>query len=74
MVSAEGLRIVLEPTVEAAFIHREGLLAHLRDALDAGEVPERDVGVARALLESVSAIGGRGGGERRGKYGGRAPS
>lgn len=73
VVSAEGLRIVLEPTVEAAFIHREGLLAHLRDALDAGEVPERDVGVARALLESVSAIGGRGGGDAGGKVWAAAP-
>ncbi len=47
VVSADGFRIVLEPTVEAAFLRREGLVEHLRAALNADEVSDVDVDAAR---------------------------
>jgi hypothetical protein len=74
VVSADGLRIVLEPIVEMAFIRREGLLAHLRDALDADEVPEADIDAARVLLEAVAAAEDSGGGDATGKVWSAAPA
>lgn len=74
VVSAEGLRIVLEPTVEAAFIRREGLLAHLKDALEAEAVPADEIEAARALLESVSSFDASAGGDAVGKVWAAAPA
>jgi len=63
-VSADGLRVVLEPTVHAAFLRREGLLEHLRASLDAGEVDEDFIGAAQQLLAELSSGDGvRGGGD-----------
>ncbi|MFI2362654.1 hypothetical protein [Promicromonospora sp. NPDC019610] len=75
VVSADGLQVVLEPTVEAAFISRDGLLAHLRDALDGGLVPEGDVDSAHRLLDAVSsaAVDTRGG-DAMGKVWASAPA
>jgi hypothetical protein len=72
--TSEGLRVILEPAVEAAFIRREGLLAHLRDALAAEEVPQSEIGGARALLEAISSPAALAGGDALGKVLLAAPS
>ncbi|MFJ9317921.1 hypothetical protein ACIRN4_27285 [Pimelobacter simplex] len=74
VISSAGLRIVLEPPVHAAFITQKGLLEHLRAALDAGDLPEEQVGDARALLEAVDAGGGATGGDAVGKVWSSAPA
>ena len=73
VMSPDGLRVVLEPTVEAAFLRREGLLERLRAALDAGEVPDEEAEAARDLLEAVTSGEGSGGGDAAGKVWATAP-
>lgn len=53
VISSDGLRVVLEPPVRAAFIAQKGLLEHLRAALDAGDLPEGQDEDARVLLEET---------------------
>lgn len=67
VVSADGLRVVLEPTVHASLLRREGLLEHLRASLDAGEVDEDFRDAAQQLLDELSAGNGAGGGGDLGK-------
>lgn len=74
VITAKGLRIVLEPTVEAAFIRREGLLAHLRDALEADKVQGVDKEAAKELLESLSSPDRSDGGGAVGKVWAAAPA
>lgn len=73
VMSADGLRRVLEPTVQAAFLKREGLLEHLRAALEAGDVAEGQTQAARDLLDAVST-GEAGGGDAVGKVWAAAPA
>lgn len=75
VVSADGLRRVLEPTVQSAFLKRAGLLEHLRSALEAGDVADGQVDVATELLDAVSAgEGAGGGGDAAGKVWAAAPA
>ncbi|MBO9553173.1 hypothetical protein [Cellulomonas sp.] len=74
VVSAEGLRIVLEPTVEAAFLRREGLLEHLQAALQADVLPEDERRAAEALLRGVESGGHSQGGDAMGKVLAAAPA
>jgi hypothetical protein len=73
-ISAEGLHVVLEPTIEAAFVRREGLLAHLKDALDTDQLEQSDRAAAHALLEAVSSTSGSDGGGALGKVWAAAPA
>lgn len=54
VMTGDGLRIVLEPTVEAAFLRHEGLLNHLRGLVADEELPQDDLEVARRLLAVVT--------------------
>lgn len=74
IISADGLRVVLEPPVRAAFIAHQGLLEHLRAAVDAGDVPEGQVEAARELLKSVNVGNGASGGDAVGKVWSSAPA
>jgi hypothetical protein len=74
VISAGGLRVVLEPPVRAAFIAHEGLLEHLRAALEAGDLAEDQVDAARELLKSVRANDGAAGGDAVGKVWSSAPA
>lgn len=74
VISADGLRVVLEPPVRAAFIAHQGLLEHLRAAVDAGDVPEGQVDAARELLESVGVGDDAAGGDAVGKVWSSAPA
>jgi hypothetical protein len=73
VISSDGLRVVLEPPVRAAFIAQKGLLEHLRAALAAGDLPEGQSEDARVLLEAVDA-GGAAGGDAVGKVWSSAPA
>jgi hypothetical protein len=54
--AAQGvMQSLIEPTIEAAFVRREGLLAHLRDALSEG-LGEFDSESAGCLLERVEEL------------------
>ena len=74
VVSADGLRVVLEPPVRAAFIRQAGLLEHLRTAIAANDLPESQVEDAQALLEAVDAGGESLGGDAVGKVWSSAPA
>lgn len=74
VISPDGLRTVLEPTVQAAFIRREGLLAHLRDALESDAVPEIDSEAAHRLLDSLYSVERPDGGGASGKVWAAAPA
>lgn len=67
VVSSDGLRAVIEPTVHAAFLRREGLLEHLRASLDAGEVDAEHRGAAQQLFEALTTGDGTLGGGELGK-------
>jgi hypothetical protein len=51
--SGEGLRLVLEPTIEATFVRREGLLGHLRAALSEDALSEHNTAPAAELLDAA---------------------
>jgi hypothetical protein len=72
-MTGDGLRVVLEPTVEAAFLRREGLLNHLRGLVESEELPEEDLNAARELLAVVSAPEPAPGGDAMGKAWAAAP-
>ncbi|BCW05662.1 hypothetical protein [Arthrobacter sp. NtRootA1] len=55
VISPEGIRKVLEPTIEAAFIRREGLLGHLKDVLHADELLPLERDAAEAILAATSS-------------------
>lgn len=74
VVSPEGLRLVLEPPVQAAFLRREGLIEHLRSALKAGDVADEQADAALELLERVDTGDGSGGGDAVGKVWAAAPA
>lgn len=73
VMTGGGLRVVLEPTVEASFLRREGLLNHLRGLVEAEELPEEDLQAARELLAVVSAPNRAPGGDAVGKAWAAAP-
>ena len=60
--------------MEAAFLRREGLVEHLRAALNADEVSDVDVDAARRLLNAVSSPENMGGGDVSGKVWAAAPA
>lgn len=74
VVSSDGVRRVLEPTVRTAFVKREGLLEHLRAALEAGDVPDAQLDTAQELLDAVASGGDPGGGDAMGKVWAAAPA
>ncbi|MDQ1245770.1 MAG: hypothetical protein QG597_137, partial [Actinomycetota bacterium] len=64
VMSSVGLRVVLEPTVKAAFLRSEGLLEHLRASVDAGEVAEHELEAAQQLVNELSTeVSTEGGGD-----------
>jgi hypothetical protein len=73
VMTGDGLRVVLEPTVEAAFLDREGLLNHLRALADTEELPEKDLEAARELLAAVNTPKPDPGGDAVGKAWAAAP-
>lgn len=73
VMTGDGLRVVLEPTVEAAFLGREGLLNHLRWLVEDEELPEGELEVARDLLAAVSTSRDDPGGDAVGKAWAAAP-
>lgn len=73
MMTGDGLRVVLEPTVEAAFLRYEGLLNHLRGLVADEELPAEDLEVARHLFDVVSAANDGSGGDAAGKARAAAP-
>jgi hypothetical protein len=73
VMTGDGLRVVLEPTVEAAFLRREGLLNHLRGLVESEDLTEDELDAARDLLAVVSAPKARADGDALGKAWGAAP-
>lgn len=73
VMAAVGLRVVIEPVVEAAFLRREGLLNHLRGLVESESLHESELHAARDLLDVVSASEASAGGDARGKAWGLAP-
>jgi hypothetical protein len=65
---ASGLRTVIQPAIRAAFIKREGLLAHVEDLASESSTGETTSADLRAFLESVRATDSLDdGGDRLGK-------
>lgn len=54
VMTGNGLRVVLEPVVEAAFLRSEGLLNHLRGLAESENLDENERNVARELLAVIS--------------------
>lgn len=50
-----GLRLILEPTIKATFVRREGLLGHLRDALTEEALSEDNIRPALELLDAAES-------------------
>ena len=50
-----GLRVVVQPTIEAAFVQREGLMAHVEDLASESTPSEAFAIDLRAFLENVKA-------------------
>lgn len=73
LTTGDGLRVVLEPTVEAAFLRREGLLNHLRGLVEDEDLPDEELEVARDLLAAVSTRQFHPGGDAVGKAWAAAP-
>lgn len=73
LTTGDGLRVVLEPTVEAAFLRREGLLNHLRGLVEDEALPDEELEVARDLLAAVSTRQSHPGGDAVGKAWAAAP-
>lgn len=74
VMTTAGLQRILEPVVETAFIRREGLVAHLQDALEA-HVEDLDVDTAQRLLDAItSSPSGSGTGDDVGKVWAAAPA
>lgn len=73
VMASNGLQLVLEPTVEAAFMRREGLMHHLAGLVAEGGLPENDLQVARELLEALSSQNPMHGGDAMGKAWAAAP-
>src|SRR5680860_126513 len=73
VMTGDGLRVVLEPTVEAAFLRREGLLNHLRGLVETEDLPEEEREAARELLAAVSTPKPGPGGDAVGKAWAAAP-
>jgi hypothetical protein len=55
VMGGDGLRIVLEPVVEAAFLRRDGLLNHLHGLVEDEDLPVDELEVARRLLAAITA-------------------
>lgn len=60
-MTAPGLRVVLEPTVEAAFLRHDGLMNPLRGLVEDEELPTDELEVARHLLAVVTTPKGSSG-------------
>lgn len=73
VMASDGLRIVLEPAVEAAFLRREGLLSHLYGLVEDEDLPEDDLETARRLLAVITAPEHDSSGDAAGKAWAAAP-
>lgn len=75
VMTGDGLRVVLEPTVEAAFLRYDGLLNHLQGLTEEEDLPENELEVARRLLDVVTATASQDsfGGDAVGKARAAAP-
>ena len=73
VMAGDGLRVVLEPTVEAAFLRYEGLRNHLRGLVADEDLSDEDLDAARHLLDVVSAPSSSSGGDASGKARAAAP-
>lgn len=73
VMTGEGLRMVLEPTVETAFLRSEGLLHHLRFLVESERLNENERDAASELLDAISRPASSGSGEAVGKVWGAAP-
>lgn len=73
VMGGDGLRIVLEPVVEAAFLQRDGLFNHLIRLVEDGELPFNELEVARHLLAAIAASKGEPSGDVMGKAWAAAP-
>lgn len=50
-----GLEVIIEPTIEAAFVHQQGLLAHLEDLASSEDMREEDTDAIEALVAATRA-------------------
>lgn len=73
VMASEGLRVVIGPTVESAFLARAGLLSHLRALTENEALAADDMEVARELLKAVNTPEADGGGDALGKAWAAAP-
>lgn len=73
VMGGDGLRIVLEPVVEAAFLQRDGLFNHLNRLVEDEELPFNELEVARHLLAAIAASKGEPSGDVMGKAWAAAP-
>lgn len=73
VMTGDGLRIVLEPVVETAFLRRDGLLNHLLGLVEDEDLPEDELEVARRLLAVLTASEGDPSGDATGKAWAAAP-
>lgn len=73
VMASDGLQLVLEPTVEAVFMRREGLMNHLVGLVADEDLPERELQVARDLLAALSSQHPTHGGDAVGKAWAAAP-
>jgi hypothetical protein len=68
VTDGDGVRLVIEPAVEGAFLRREGLLAHLQDLIDAEVLEQDQRESAEQLLAAITrARHGNGPGDALGK-------
>ena len=51
-----GLKVIVSPRIEAAFLRTSGLRAHLNDALDSGVLEQIPTEVAQSLRERICAL------------------
>ena len=73
VMTGDGLRIVLEPVVEAAFLRSYGLLNHLRGLVEDESLAENELEVARRLLTVVEKPRRESSGDAAGKAWAAAP-
>ncbi|MFC5677086.1 hypothetical protein [Aeromicrobium endophyticum] len=73
VMTGDGLHVVLEPTVEAAFLRYEGLVYHLRGLVADEGLPAEDLEVARHLIDVITTRSSPAGGDVSGKARAAAP-
>lgn len=73
VMASNGLRVVLEPVIESAFLRRDGLLNHLRGLVEEADLPADELEVAWQLLTAVTSPMEESGGDAAGKAWAAAP-